>query len=539
MTPRKPLKAYSYLRFSTSAQGDDGRASFRRQTEMAEKYARDHGLVLDTELTWHDLGVSAYRGKNAELGRLGEFLEACRCGLVPSGSWLLVESLDRISRDKARKALRTLEAICEEGITLVTLSDGRKYTEQSLDDDPTDLLIAILTFMRANEESQTKSVRLKDAWERHRGQGKDYKAKRLAPLWITLDRSVEPPMWRLDHAKADVLKKIFTWYLEGLGSEAIAQRLNRAKVPVFGATDYWDRSYILKTIQNPACIGTYVPGKIEYVKGKRKRIRLDPIPGFFPAAVAEDTFQSAQAMLRSGRAGTKAAAVDQSLKNLFSGLARCSACGAAMNSVGKRHKDTRYMYLVCSKGRYGAGCAYNTVSYKRLFSAFLTASKEWLLKDWPFAKEAGRALEEQIETLERDLDTTQDLLKTLKEGYKATSSSTLLKDLTEAEAAKLDLSDRLAELRSQLDIVAEPLVDKRVQDLRAALEQEPLDIAKTNALLRAVFSGILLDPKEHCAEFVWRHGGESTVNYMAPERVYFKRRPRRHQKWATASRGEA
>jgi DNA invertase Pin-like site-specific DNA recombinase len=61
-------KAYSYLRFSTPEQmkGD----SFRRQSTKAQEYASTHGLDLDDTLTFQDLGVSAFRGKNAEAGQL-------------------------------------------------------------------------------------------------------------------------------------------------------------------------------------------------------------------------------------------------------------------------------------------------------------------------------------------------------------------------------------------------------------------------------------------------------------------------------------
>ncbi|HWI26590.1 MAG TPA: recombinase family protein, partial [Stellaceae bacterium] len=106
-------RAYSYLRFSTPEQerGD----SFRRQTSMAEAYAVKNGLQLD-ERSFRDLGVSAFRGANAETGMLGEFLNLVRCEAIPQGSFLLVESLDRLSRNKPRKAVRLLESICEEGI---------------------------------------------------------------------------------------------------------------------------------------------------------------------------------------------------------------------------------------------------------------------------------------------------------------------------------------------------------------------------------------------------------------------------------------
>src|SRR5260370_19931998 len=67
-------KAYSYVRFSTPDQmkGD----SFERQTRKAAEYASAHGLDLDTTLTFRDLGVSAFRGKNAQTGALTAFVDA-------------------------------------------------------------------------------------------------------------------------------------------------------------------------------------------------------------------------------------------------------------------------------------------------------------------------------------------------------------------------------------------------------------------------------------------------------------------------------
>ena len=92
---RKP-KAYSYTRFSTpeQAKGD----SSTRQTLAANRWAQEHGVELDAELTFRDEGVTAYDGSNVERGALGAFLKAVHCGDVGQGSWLLVESLDRISR---------------------------------------------------------------------------------------------------------------------------------------------------------------------------------------------------------------------------------------------------------------------------------------------------------------------------------------------------------------------------------------------------------------------------------------------------------
>ena len=90
--------AFSYLRFSTAEQaaGD----SRRRQLAMAEKYAANHHLRLDRQLSFRDLGVSAFRGRNAKEGALRAFLDAIEHNLVPENSFLLIESLDRLSRDR-------------------------------------------------------------------------------------------------------------------------------------------------------------------------------------------------------------------------------------------------------------------------------------------------------------------------------------------------------------------------------------------------------------------------------------------------------
>ena len=96
--------AYNYIRFSTAEQrkGD----SLRRQDDLAKAYAEEKGLSLDESLTMLDLGVSAFKGANAESGALAAFLEAIDNGHVPVGSYLLIESLDRLSRAQVFDALQ-------------------------------------------------------------------------------------------------------------------------------------------------------------------------------------------------------------------------------------------------------------------------------------------------------------------------------------------------------------------------------------------------------------------------------------------------
>ncbi len=115
-------KAYSYKRFSTPAQeqGD----SLRRQTAIAQAWADRMGVPLDTELNLTDRGISAYTGANRDVGNLGAFMRLVEEGEVPRGSWLLVEKLDRLSREPAADASFEMQKIIRAGIAVVDLSDN-------------------------------------------------------------------------------------------------------------------------------------------------------------------------------------------------------------------------------------------------------------------------------------------------------------------------------------------------------------------------------------------------------------------------------
>jgi len=157
-------KAYSYIRMSTSIQlkGD----SLRRQLELSKKYADEHGLELVDSLK--DIGISAFRGKNISDGAFGEFLQSIKKGNIDPGSVLLVESLDRLSRDKVLTAFRSFTEILDNDIEIITLIDNQSYTANSVNDNVGQLFTTLGIMLRANDESKNKSSRLKSVWKNKR-----------------------------------------------------------------------------------------------------------------------------------------------------------------------------------------------------------------------------------------------------------------------------------------------------------------------------------------------------------------------------------
>lgn len=151
-------KAYSYLRFSTPEQrkGD----SFRRQWERAKAYADRHGLDLDETLTFHDIGVSAFKGANAERGRLAAFRRAVEDGTVAPGSYLLVEDFDRLSRMDPWEALGIFGEIINREVTVVTLKDERVWHRAGLKANPLQIMESLLGMWTGHQESLKKGFRL-------------------------------------------------------------------------------------------------------------------------------------------------------------------------------------------------------------------------------------------------------------------------------------------------------------------------------------------------------------------------------------------
>ncbi len=93
-------KADSYIRFSdpSQAKGD----SYARQHRDAVAYgkANDLELVSDADYTFFDEGISACSGKRRDdKTDLFRFLLRAEDGSIAPGSYLIIESLDRLSRD--------------------------------------------------------------------------------------------------------------------------------------------------------------------------------------------------------------------------------------------------------------------------------------------------------------------------------------------------------------------------------------------------------------------------------------------------------
>lgn len=344
------IRAYSYVRMSTRKQlrGD----SLRRQLERSKAFADEQSLLLDDSL--QDLGVSAWKGRNFKTGALGRFLSMVESGEIAKGSYLLIESLDRLSREAVPDALTLFMAIINAGIVIATLGEDRQiYSRDRLNGDWTKLIIGLAVMSRGHEESQTKSERVSAANRRKRENAREGKGQitGLTPAWIDAKR-IDANRYEFTlNAHSATVRQIYEMGTRGLGATAIARKLNADGVAAFKSKDGWYQSIIKALLSRHDVIGTFQPHRME--DGKRVPDG-DPILNYFPAAIDKDLFLRVQAVRSNpGKPGRKG----DTFANLFTGLCHCAHCGGPMTMKLSRVKgDENGRYLVCANYVRGHRC---------------------------------------------------------------------------------------------------------------------------------------------------------------------------------------
>ena len=334
---KKTLSPYaiSYLRFSSAIQGKGD--SRTRQNANRDRWLEAHPEIpLKREM--NDLGLSAFSGKHVAKGDLGDFLALCeskefRAETARRDVYLLVENLDRLSRERILKALAQLEGILASGVKVVTLCDGKTYDSKSLD-NVGEVMMAICTMARAHEESAIKSDRNSSAWEKKRKEifegGKKGNSS-CNPGWIRENKDGE--LETIPEA-VKAVRRVFELACEGKCQTAIRDIMNAEKHPSLGffqrgKKTFWSFATVRSLFMDRKVLGEMQFKKWEkdengeYVldeKGRKiQKLVGEPVKDYFPAIIDPATFAKARKIVvaRPSMRGRKSPAY----YNLFSKVA--------------------------------------------------------------------------------------------------------------------------------------------------------------------------------------------------------------------------
>jgi DNA invertase Pin-like site-specific DNA recombinase len=152
-------KAYSYRRYSTKASSRDSTPD--RQLQQAKEYADKVGLELDNKLT--------------KKGSLGHFLALIKDGTVKPGSVLVIENLDRLSRQGPKATHQFIEQITDRGVG-VHVSNLDLTLNKGFENEFFKCIILDAELSRGYREATYKSERIKAGRARRKAQTPEQKA---------------------------------------------------------------------------------------------------------------------------------------------------------------------------------------------------------------------------------------------------------------------------------------------------------------------------------------------------------------------------
>jgi hypothetical protein len=169
----------------------------------------------------------------------------------------------------------------------------------------------------------------------------------------------------------EIVRRIFSETEDGYGRRTIARRLNEEGIPNFRAGENrkrkptgWHSSSIAKILSNRAVIGDFFPGTGS-TRFRTYQKESEPISGYYPAIVDENTFWKVQRVIASRRRVTDgngevvqrgaAGRRGNGLAHLLIGLGRCDRCQGPMHIINKGAAKGG-LYFECSTARRKAGC---------------------------------------------------------------------------------------------------------------------------------------------------------------------------------------
>ena len=371
-----PATAISYLRFSgiRQSKGD----STRRQNSGADKFTEITGIEIAQRL--EDLGLSAWTGKHVAKGALGEFLKQIRTDefqakVKSRDVFLVVENLDRLSREAIDDAFVQFRDIVRSGVKVVTMMDQKVFDDKSIKDMAT-VITSIVTMARAHEESQDKSNRICEVWDemRKKAQAGKIISKRV-PYWLTV--SEDGKRFETIPQAVKAVRRVFALTLAGNGLNKIATIMNSEGVPTLfeikktktGTYDrqhtMWNGSSIIHLLKTKAVIGTCVFKKAGNVEME--------IENYFPVII--DPATRAKALKQRNAHPTQRGRTSKRFTNLFRKIAVDAETGEAMHTNGVYKDANSKCYLVPKGVKLGQrkGSSWRVDNFEAIF--FLTVQR--------------------------------------------------------------------------------------------------------------------------------------------------------------------
>ncbi|OKJ31463.1 recombinase family protein [Streptomyces sp. CB01580] len=450
-----------YCRISQA--DDDDQTGVDRQERICREIAERRGLVIDPAHVFVDNSRSAWSRKRKRPG-WDELLSEAR---ERRFRHIIAYHPDRLMR-QPRDLEELLQVSDDHAITLHGEANRRDLS------DPDDRFILRIEVAHACRSSDDTSRRLKSAMQDRAKEGKPQGGVRrfgYAPGGMTITEE-----------EAEIVREVFDRFLKGDGPAPIAKDLTARGIKTAGGKA-WNAGTVRALLDS------------RHVAGIRMHQGVEIGPGTWPAIIDAGVWEEARAR-REYRSAAQMEALSKPPQRyyLLRGLVMCGRCGTMMSGSAK---GTGPAYICNRRGRNDEKKCVRSIRAESLEEFVVDAAVALLGELRVDGKLASSNLAEDTA---KELEGDQRQLAELNQMWTA-------KEISTAEYRKMrkEITDRIA--KAQRKVVVRPLVlldGLTGEGARAAWEAEEMTDERRNAVLRFLFSGVVIDePKKFGRYMDW------------------------------------
>lgn len=309
--------------------------------------------------------------------------------------------------------------------------------------------------------------------------------------------------------KAYVVQMIFEWFVSGESTTKIAKKLNEMGISTPTGKNIWKNSNVGDILKNPVYAGYirahHTKEEKRIVNGEivKRRVKCSDdekiiTKGLHEQIVSEEVFKKANEILAIK---TACMPKERVMKNPFSTILRCSACGHTMSATQYKYKHHGFLYCPNCKGNVGS-------TIPAVEAAIIQSLKEWI-KELP-AEPTERKFENETRQFDKLIAQKQSEISKLEAQMQKAY------EFLEQEIYTVDVfQDRIRQLKEKQTAATKALTEAKKQaDAYAAAEKakkEMLPKAKSvleayefavtpeekNKLLRSILSKIEYTKTRH------------------------------------------
>ena len=454
--PAKRLKVAAYCRVSTS--DTDQLASLDNQKKHYEKF-------IKANPDWEFAGVysdDGITGRSADKRKA--FQQLINDAMDGKIDYIFTKSISRFARNTI-DCLDTARKLAAKGVYITFEQDNISTRDMN-----TELYMSIVSALAENE-SRSLSENVKWGIQK-RFQDGSYKIVSPPYGYIYNKGNIET-----DADKAQVVRQIFSWGLEGIGGYAITRKLNEAGIPSPRGKK-WNASTVNGILRNRFYTGDVI-FQSTFIASDGRRRKNDSIvdsylcedhhEAIISLKIYEKVQQAMNFMAKESIDREKSAK-----RYVYSGKIYCNECHSFFRHKIQHTGDKAYPILACPNHiRDKTQCSMKAVKEAAFKDAFCTMVnklmyvKNRLLK--PLLEELNDSIQPCIENSNKELErleAQENMLHEMMERHDI-SSSVILPELIKIEAAKEKL--RKAEM-----VYSNDNRKGALRELIGILEREPL-----------------------------------------------------------------